>query len=964
MKSFNKAAKGIVSLLTIIIVLVSVLASSIYYDRSITGNVVNENPTFQVQIKEIKDINELSQFNEGWYAVKNGLVYYLEGFNSYIPLYVKVLDKRQQNGFVLIEEDSTVIFDADYYKLLENKPHYEVKASDTQQTQNQNQITGAVAGLEKISGLQTATTDTNLPLNPFNLPSPLSPSDRMSFKNFISVSRRIVDDPSSLQQPEASLIQRGAAQIQQQATSAATAATPGGQAAGTTEPGAPTPAPVIHPEEIPTTTIEGQQQLVLIQNTGAANIYKGRDDKVCERGSIGCYEIAPQHSLSCDSSFCRPDPCCVVIDNSIPTARPGGQPALQQAQQETPIRRFINSERKTVVVTHSGNDYIIDIQGQPLITISAALIQNVDFNDVNRDFTGLNNLPSRNGGTIGITMEGSLPTNIVERNNQGITVKETRITQNNDGTRTEISTQNLGGRSTQTETLVGSNGATISRITREKNENDNAFRTVSEIRNLPDGTTRTINYNTATSEENDITNVVYTTKDSSGRSRIMPVNGELYSQIPGANRDRMLTIAAREGFRNPSYEEGALVQGDRSIRTDSISNILLLENNKVRKLFDPYTNTETEYSGDVTYDNARGIVFGRYSTIIGYEMAPNGERRISSRESIRNNNDGSLAERISVNFNPDGSIDYIYTKTPSEESTYRNVRQINDQSQFNGMYAFTGGDCPTSTCYIDGNTIYDSNKAEVTTISEAQRNLLSSGVDQSRRAMGLPTRSQASIRGLFAGAERIFTEFRGLGYYATFFGDDFIAGWREAVDQSFAKYIGVDYWESEICRKWFGTTSEGFVYSETPQGIAQVAAHIEATKTEPINTGTKTEYLYKITFEVKNGGYASDPSAPEEMNVKVQLRKEDGSFVSLYKGANDGAKTVKRGDSWKKAGTEAVVAYSITKYDQVCFEFDHFPSTWRLRENRLCNKIQLSTEEPSALERAQERAQDPQLNDI
>ena len=96
------------------------------------------------------------------------------------------------------------------------------------------------------------------------------------------------------------------------------------------------------------------------------------------------------------------------------------------------------------------------------------------------------------------------------------------------------------------------------------------------------------------------------------------------------------------------------------------------------------------------------------------------------------------------------------------------------------------------------------------------------------------------------------------------------------------------------------------------------------------------------------------------MKVRVQLRKEDGSLIDVY----SAPKTVKRGESWKKSGTEAVVKYSSTVYNQICFEFDHYPSTWTLRDNRLCNRIKLSTEEPSALEKAQEKAKDPQLNDI
>src|SRR3989344_1171216 len=115
---------------------------------------------------------ELNEFNEGWYSVRNGIVYYLEGFNSYVPLYVRVVNNQQQNGFVLIEADGNVIFDTSYDNLLFKKPYekQETETIDIQQYQQQdnnqetseqatiqpaqNQITGAVTGLEQVTGMQ------------------------------------------------------------------------------------------------------------------------------------------------------------------------------------------------------------------------------------------------------------------------------------------------------------------------------------------------------------------------------------------------------------------------------------------------------------------------------------------------------------------------------------------------------------------------------------------------------------------------------------------------------------------------------------------------------------------------------------------------------------------------------------------------------------------------------------------
>ena len=98
----NKIAKGLVSLITIIILLSSILAGSIFYENNITANVVKEtsidNKPPIISIKEVKSISELNQLNEGWYKISNGYVYYLDTFNSYVPLYIKVKNQEQQNG--------------------------------------------------------------------------------------------------------------------------------------------------------------------------------------------------------------------------------------------------------------------------------------------------------------------------------------------------------------------------------------------------------------------------------------------------------------------------------------------------------------------------------------------------------------------------------------------------------------------------------------------------------------------------------------------------------------------------------------------------------------------------------------------------------------------------------------------------------------------------------------------------
>ena len=155
-KNLNKTAQGIVSFATIVILLVSVLASSIYFEYSITANAVKEtaiNTKPTITIKEVKDINKLNYLNEGWYEIKNGYVYYLESFNDYVPLYIQVINPQQQNGLMVIYADGEILFDESFRGSSRSQfvaDEKEDKNSDEESTQNQ--ITGKVTGMERVSG--------------------------------------------------------------------------------------------------------------------------------------------------------------------------------------------------------------------------------------------------------------------------------------------------------------------------------------------------------------------------------------------------------------------------------------------------------------------------------------------------------------------------------------------------------------------------------------------------------------------------------------------------------------------------------------------------------------------------------------------------------------------------------------------------------------------------------------------
>ena len=116
----DKLNEGLISLLIIIILLFSILAGTIYYGNNITANAVQENSNFDnsMQIQTVDNIQDLNQLNEGWYQIRNGFVYYLETFDSYIPLYIKVKNLEQQNKFFVVDEYGAIRFDESFDGLI------------------------------------------------------------------------------------------------------------------------------------------------------------------------------------------------------------------------------------------------------------------------------------------------------------------------------------------------------------------------------------------------------------------------------------------------------------------------------------------------------------------------------------------------------------------------------------------------------------------------------------------------------------------------------------------------------------------------------------------------------------------------------------------------------------------------------------------------------------------------------
>ena len=148
----NKIGKGLVSLLAIIILMSSILAGTFYYQNSITANVIKEASIIDepaIQVKEVKDINELNYLNEGFYEIRNGFVLYLETFDSSVPLWIEVKNPEQKNGMFSVDEDGAIRFNKSFEGLAEQQAieqesvqPTEIKSStEAEKESTQNKVT-------------------------------------------------------------------------------------------------------------------------------------------------------------------------------------------------------------------------------------------------------------------------------------------------------------------------------------------------------------------------------------------------------------------------------------------------------------------------------------------------------------------------------------------------------------------------------------------------------------------------------------------------------------------------------------------------------------------------------------------------------------------------------------------------------------------------------------------------------
>ncbi|MBI2559092.1 hypothetical protein HYW20_07260 [Candidatus Woesearchaeota archaeon] len=786
-KQINKIPKGIVSFIVIIALLSSILAASVYYENSITGNVVKEtainNQEFNLQIIYIDSIKELSQLNEGWYQIRNGYVFYLDSFSSYIPIWIKIQNPEEQNGLLVVDADGTIKFDRTFTGL----PESEAGDEEENKQLTPNQITGDVTGMEMVSGFNTVSMTTN---------------------------------------------------------------------------------------------------------NGKNNLYCKEKSKDCQpnRNNDFPKELPPKNSWVCKGDACR------VVNN----ADSGGTGTAGTKGSE--LTAFTKNGALITVVPEDNNIKITreSTSGDPTTKlIDKNLLEKVDWTNYGKTYEDTFTKYPINGGVREI-ISNSRFKDLYPNN-----VQPTR----------EVTTTLNQDKSVMVSTISNVNTPNPTRV---------------DVLTLEDKTKITTNFKKV-NDQYDIEKVTYTTKEG----KILELTGAEFKNAEsklGVNADNVLKIAAQEGFTKPRVEEGgALVEGTKKIQLID-KNIFVLDvpTNIVKKQVG-LNGIITEYEGIVKLVDNKPVLEEGASAVVK-ERNDKGELVVTQ---IQQKIKGEL---VTGNYKNTNSIEIVILG-----ATYTISKEPVQDGQFKGMFSLNGRDC--SNCYIDavsgfglpfglgGAKILDQNGKEV--VLTPDLSAVISNLNKERESKGTSTFEQASSQRFFAQVERVFTEFRGLGYYATLFFDEYsLLTWRDSVDRIFATlYLGTEYWSSGLCSQYIDGEDNGIAYAETPQGLAQVGAHVEATRTKPISGLDGTEFIYKITFNVRNGDFKKDPRAPEEMSINIVLKGQNTARVF-----RNNIK-IERGDTFGRVGSSAIVQDSNFLYSKVCITFDKVPFKWSIDGNELCNKI-------------------------
>ena len=1168
MKKLNKIAQGLVSLMTVIVLLGSILAASLFYQTGITGNIVKENSNSKsdIKIQEVNNVYSLSQLNEGWYQVRNGYVYYLENFDSFVPLSIKIKNPSNLNGLVVVDSSGKVTFDSNQWNLPDKQANE--KSSETQitgdatrlentnQETNQNIITGEVSGLEGITGFQTAP-----PVRPDDILNGIAAAYNIKKedinRNLVTQIRRDPDsyriinsklyrkedlgsnylnlfsvNPSSGQESKfAAMSQTEFVDFQ---STGATTSTQTTQQSGTTiringkniDISLNDARLILNNQQLQYISDNNIPSLIQAMSNGKLNRNNGVTIFTSASGEKRAYIPAGTTNFNVDGvKFTTQGTDLLVIHVEGNQYSVNGKKyvmyngKLLGLDNEDDKYELLDplkpNEKKYISLGFDPNELKTDSSGRPAATsaqVSAGFIEIgirnkgiVKFSTKDMTQEEIDALTKaiadgrKSGGTVYASDKEvvieigdekiTYTSNSIVYTKGGIKYQETTYQTGLDGVRIpvlktydynqKLAYLSINGNQVDLELLspdiinnidwakynpsvpftyplkdkttvevVGNTVTTYdanNNIIRRKNliidfEGNQIGESTTEVQ-YEGKTIKSIITTTVTTQDNiktekkEIKNKnqeIQSTEYTFTREGETPITVKFDSKgnpifngntIPKDIFDGLFPQDLFQNFNEQTYNS---LQSVNSLITEARNSGINLATAKAS--FDPATNTRTIRSGDGlrTTTETDGTLTSRYTMGKGADD----KDRIRT-ETIRRP-DGSTTQITCTDLvagcteNDDGTINGKYTSIEYNEKdktvtrtkstsngytvdvTYGTPSEIGQDTyitriSIENKYYFSLG-APDKDGYQQitnrgtGNTYYKDGKIYVKDASgnyvrssneedkQLEKDIKYAGIegkdhkekaDKKRDEDYKKERHAARVervQDFFLGLERIFTEFRGLGYYASLFRDEKdLLNWRNKVDEIFSKlYLGTDYWSSKICTDYadLKTQNNGVAYAETPQGLAQVAAHIEATVTQPIkNEKGEIIYIYKITFQVRNGDYDNDPRAPENMSINLLIMNQGANLQLFKKNINIG-----RGSSFGRFGSTkteksepAIVKESKNVYDKICITFDRIPSRWKIENNRLCNKIEQSSGEPTPFTRGQQsqpQGTDADLNDF
>ncbi|MEK6943586.1 MAG: hypothetical protein AABX00_05980 [Nanoarchaeota archaeon] len=946
----NKTAKGITGFVMIMLMMISVFMFALSNNTSITANVVKFEDTDTAKnnaVIQTKEINSLSQLNEGWYEIRNGFVFYLEDFNTPVPLYIR-LKNSNQNGMAVVDSDGTVSFEESSDKLVEKI----ITDKDIRKSSSSNQITGNAVGMSAVTGMQTATpptftgTASSIGRGWISLVQSSTTDEQGNYRAFLNdgtavfipkdgssfyFGNRKSDGTYNWQQntgngPLQTIAQPPgyspvpAAEQRSGAQGGGTAAQ-GAEGTQKTQNGLPIPPEASRSTgNLPTPTETHTSQEII---SGAFKLtpktpFKASDNAVYYQECSTC----PIQVTKNNGGNWKNVERTFYFDAVDVNKRSGhiSQPAFTQdeAKKLLEVQGFTNvhtgnpstptqlppSSRPTgTYVLSPDKKYITNPSLEPVFVTPGMDPQQYldDYNNKAKVLdayhswlakSGVKDSPANQALFSKYPSEG-ITTPDADKAFNLVTPPKTG-TQNSEPKETKLPNGNPGwilpNGDVTDDKFLGEhpNAKKEPKIT---TGNDQPVYSLKGQYYGSDGKpVASINQKiTITGNEYD---AVYTLTDGKNPA-ISSVNG--YSMTPSTLKYINDNAKGKGDSFTISSEGFTITKATTTVHGQEISTVITGSQSRI---YDLTTFTKKNKDGAIT-----GLVI----TEQGHDKDGKGIT-YNQRTEYSRGSDGTI--------NKDSS-DYITILTDATGKPTRVDAKVNgvSSSAATGTGGQNGG---------GGRALEILNK-EI---------------------------SQYTWRQRFATAERWLTEFRGLGYYATLFmSDDSLLHWREETDKVFSNlYLGTEYWSSGICGKYINTgSSEGIAFADTPQGVAQVATHIEATRTQPIQSDTGTEYVYKITFSVRNGDYEEDLRAPEKMNIKVIIKGQTES--KLFK--ND--VEVKRGTTFGRAGTKAIVKQSKKLYDKVCIEFDQIPEKWHIENKQLCNKVIEENGEPLSLERLRQQ---------